>query len=1069
VDWLRRNARALALVCGLLLAATAASAFANDADVTTYKQQQPKASAAAAGPRTLYIGDSLGIGTVPELRKLLDGTVTADVAEGRSSTAGIDALRDALKAGKYDRIIIDLGTNDGDASTLSDSLAKAKKLAGDTPLYTFTVNGPAAEAKNKAIAQSGITTIGWAAASKNVTLDSTQHIHPDGAGYAKRAKLVADALDGKTTTSSGGGGADDKTTGTPSSTSGGGDSQTASDPEDSIRGGSTVDHLTQNGLGSPTCKTPAQLPGWARSNCDTSGTIAARAPIDHYGFDIHIDNGVLGVSGSAFLGAFQTLGLELGWQIYLYLLHAVLIALEWAYSLDILKTATAGLQAATKPIFDQVTKPLIGAGLAILGASAFVAALVRRRIEVGVENMVGGVALLAVGLWLLANPTGTIGWVGQQARDASLGVVSLMSTGKADSGEAGLAKGMQSIWGQAVSGPWCYMEFGDVDWCRNPNRLDPRLKEVAAKLAADGAEGWECRDNGACIRRNDDTGKTIVGTSAGPEVEFKEQDDVEDIQQQAATYAKLLRNPGTNMAIFLAFPANGDARNSINKKDSLFRVLCGNDDDNHCKGPTRNQAEFRTESYTWQRAGGLAFILVGGIALLCLLAFVAFRLVAAAIMAVVYLAMAVVAVLLPLFGRAGRKSFVKWGSRLFGATIATFIYSVFLGVIFLVAGTLQTMGTTGFFAQWGLMAAFWWVVFLNREQVLEFARMGNEDMGDRGVRALTALLAARQLTSMAGRATRPARQAAGLAGTGARRGIHNLRAESAARRDQLRAGHQTQMTGARELADRQTGRLVDQQGRDADAASHPREAARLDRKIASREQQLQQIKSGKPGFYPPARSPKEQRKLEARRQRVQAELDELRQRKAAGRPELYDASTDAGRKHRLQQARFLDEQAALPRSQRDWAALAPLAGKSPADYRHQPHYSNAEDKALARTRDRLAIDRALRQRTEANEVLKKGSDARPAHRDRPEPSSAKPSPVQERVNGGWATRSDGQHTTARPTQGAFRPRQRESDRGRVARQFGMQQGDGQHNARRPRPADGRDPSRRRRPERPDLQ
>ncbi len=56
------------------------------------------------------------------------------------------------------------------------------------------------------------------------------------------------------------------------------------------------DPLVENGLGSPLCGAPAELPAAARRNCETSGFEAAGAPTGNYGLDVHIDTGLLGVN-----------------------------------------------------------------------------------------------------------------------------------------------------------------------------------------------------------------------------------------------------------------------------------------------------------------------------------------------------------------------------------------------------------------------------------------------------------------------------------------------------------------------------------------------------------------------------------------------------------------------------------------------------------------------------------------------------------------------------------------------------------------------------------------------------
>ena len=104
--------------------------------------------------------------------------------------------------------------------------------------------------------------------------------------------------------------------------------------------------------------------------------------------------------------------------------------------------------------------------------------------------------------------------------------------------------------------------------------------------------------------------------------------------------AELLRDARSNGAIFLALPANGPARNSINEPGSLLRTLCQSSESTNCRGPTAAQAEFRTNGGTWPRLVGLLLIAGGLLGMLLLLGFVAVRLLAAAIFSLLYLLLA---------------------------------------------------------------------------------------------------------------------------------------------------------------------------------------------------------------------------------------------------------------------------------------------------------------------------------------------------------------------------------------------------------------------------------------------
>ena len=152
-------------------------------------------------------------------------------------------------------------------------------------------------------------------------------------------------------------------------------------------------------------------------------------------------------------------------------------------------------------------------------------------------------AMMAGGLWVIVNPTGTVGVLGAWANEASLGTLGAVMRGHPAHPDRTLAESSQNVFSAAIDGPWCYLEFGDVSWCANAARLDPRLRAAALKIAGERGSG-------------------VPGQSAA-----------------------LLRAARTNGELFLALPANGIARNSINTAGSLYNVLC-NGRTQPCTGPT---------------------------------------------------------------------------------------------------------------------------------------------------------------------------------------------------------------------------------------------------------------------------------------------------------------------------------------------------------------------------------------------------------------------------------------------------------------------------------------------------
>ena len=445
--------------------------------------------------------------------------------------------------------------------------------------------------------------------------------------------------------------------------------------------------LAANGFASPWCEDPgvvARLSATARSDCVASGVAAAPAPIGNYQFDVHIDSGPLGLGGTMFAIALQDLVLTPIWTALVWLVHALLVALEWCYSLDLLGGGAlhqvAGALRTGQAIF---TQPWLVLALAVAAVLLIYEGIVRRRVADSVGQAAVTAAMIVAGLWLIADPTGTVGEVSRTVNDASLGTVAAIDAGSPDHAERSVAGALGGVFETTVTAPWCYLEFGNVAWCSDPARVDPRLRAAAATLAADD--------------RNQGAGRSTAALRLE---------------------ASLLERARTNGEYFVALAANSAKRNSINDEKSLLRVICGTSDATACTGAAAAEAEFRTQSGTWPRAGGLLFVTIGTVGALALFGFLALRLLSAALLAVLYLLLAPVAVLAPAFGDGGRAAFRQWAARLLGALLTKLVYSVLLGVVLLMLRILLSLDALGWWTQWLLIAAFWWIAFLHRHQLL---------------------------------------------------------------------------------------------------------------------------------------------------------------------------------------------------------------------------------------------------------------------------------------------------------------------------------------------------------------
>jgi hypothetical protein len=288
--------------------------------------------------------------------------------------------------------------------------------------------------------------------------------------------------------------------------------------------------------------------------------------------------------------------------------------------------------------------------------------------------------------------------VGSLANRASLGALAAFAQGNPAAGARTLSDGMRAVFADGIGGPWCYLEFGDVRWCRDPARLDPRLRAAGLRLAAGEQALVGCKLNGGPFSFCAAPGST-----------------------QARAYsrsAELLRDARSNGELFLALPANRKVRNSTVSSNGLLTVLCGGPEIGKCRGPTAPQAEFRGAGATEQRAAGLLLVVVGVVGMVALLGFLALHLLTAALMSLFYLLLAPAAVLAPALGDGGRAAFHAWATRLLGALVAKLVYSLLLGAMLAVVRVLLALQGLGWWPQWLLVCAAWWGAFHHRYKAL---------------------------------------------------------------------------------------------------------------------------------------------------------------------------------------------------------------------------------------------------------------------------------------------------------------------------------------------------------------
>jgi hypothetical protein len=697
-----------------------------------------------------------------------------------------------------------------------------------------------------------------------------------------------------------------------------------------------ADPLVSNGLGSPACQgtLSAELSATSRRNCETSGFAAAPAPTGDYGIDVHIDGGVLSPTawGSSIT---QDLLITPLWMGLVWAVHALVVMLEWSFSINLLdSSAAAGIGTGLRQMQNTFTEPWLPVALATASVLALYHGLIRRRVAETLGEALLMAAMMVAGIWVITNPAGTVGALGQWANQASLGTLAVASRGTpAEPGRA-LGNSLETVFVAAIEVPWCYLEFGDVGWCRDPSRLDPRLRSAALKIATHQLALRACEPSWTPLV------PCAKATSA---------------QASALEHsAELLRAARSNGALFLALPANDGARNSINEEGSLLRTLCQSSEATNCHGPTAAQAEFRTASGTLWRLGGVVLIAAGLLGMMLLLGFMAVRLLSAAVFSLLFLLLAPAMVLAPAFGESGRALFRKWAACLLGAVVSKLVFSFLLGILLAVISVLAELEALGWWTQWLLMSAFWWGAYTHRNQLIGVAEG-----------TLTQQRSASEHTrrhSLLGRMRQVAESNQLIA---AARWAKDRRAKPAAdveqRRKQALAGHERARAGA----DEQVHRSLESEHRDASARAE--DAPEINRRLSAKRSQLERLGRER-GTALAGGNTRRAAELKQRAKRVKGEIEHEQGVLNSSRRVAKEAEWSGGERYpraRLQErARFLDAQAALAsgaqargaEQRRDYQALAGLAGYKREEYqRLDPGSQRAA---------RLEIDRELALRKE---------------------------------------------------------------------------------------------------------
>jgi hypothetical protein len=476
------------------------------------------------------------------------------------------------------------------------------------------------------------------------------------------------------------------------------------------------DYLSGLGLTSPFCGGPGLTPSQAQ-NCLHTGSPWASYPIGNYGLDINTGSnggGILSLNVTGFVtGLLQEIANGL-WMFGLYLLKAVITLVELAFGLNLFGNARAltGVSAALSNLYNNFDVPWFGSVLAAIGLWGIWTGLIQRKHSYTIGATLASVLMVVLAMWIIAKPNDTVGAAYQAANDASLDLIAAPSQGNLADPQRSFANAMGSLWTQMVRGPWCALNFTSIAFCNG------RPEAAAVHKAAQDAY----LDNGILLAEFSDAMSPSGGgcSHAGSDSKKCLQHYIETHQPYAP--------PATRADLYLRYSPGGKPRSD------LWTYYHGTDDEHvlifdvggRHTGKNPEAVSIQGSDGWITRIGLLLLLGFGLLGALLMLVWIAVRLVLQTCMGLLLLVLTPIALVFPAFGENGRAMFGKWGKSLLGALIGKAFYAAMLAAA--VTGSSAITALAGSGASFGvsflLLAAFWWSLFLKRNEVLGLVQVG---------------------------------------------------------------------------------------------------------------------------------------------------------------------------------------------------------------------------------------------------------------------------------------------------------------------------------------------------------
>jgi hypothetical protein len=689
------------------------------------------------------------------------------------------------------------------------------------------------------------------------------------------------------------------------------------------------DYLSELGLTSPFCGGPG-LSASQTQNCARTGSPWSTYPVGNYGLDVNTGSnggGILSLNITGFVtGLLQEIANGL-WMFGLYVLRAVITLVELAFGLDLFGNSRAmtGISGALSNLYNNFDVPWFGAVLAAIGLWGIWTGLVQRKHSYTIGATLASVLMIVAAMWIIAKPSDTVGVAYQAANDASLDLIAAPSQGNIGDPQRSFASAMRSLWSQMVLGPWCALDFTSIQFCKGAPEA------AAVRLAAKDAY----LDNSILLPELADAMSPSGGNckSAGANA-------VQCIQRYVESHQPY-PPPATRADLYLRYSPGSKPRSD------LWTYYHGTDDahilifDVGGGHPGKNPAAVSIQgSDGWITRIGLLLLLgFGLLGALLMLVWIAVRLVLQTCMGLVLLVLAPLVLVCPAFGENGRTMFGKWGKALLGACIGKAFYAAMLAAAVTGSSAITSLAGTGasFGVSFLLLAAYWWAMFLKRNELLSLVQAGprNEladpERGHVAARALagySAVLGARYGLRQASEGRIGRRQGQELFERADRQGVREAAHGELAALEQSKATNEIE-PAKRDLAERD------------ELQQSAREAQKKLDELESKQRGRQQLAGKDVGELYTAQENQQREQLTARQRQLNERLDGNQARYAKAeeivgrdrRPQGEEAISPGEVDRRIEQLRDGDRDPTSDQNLRSYAGItaSEYAGKSPEE------------------------------------------------------------------------------------------------------------------------------------------